>query len=150
MAKELIKVKGVELTENVNKVYECIMNSNKAMNYKEVAHECGIKEKTAIGTLARLDSVHGLIKKNEPVKGTFYKVNQEKMESADLSKITDKERKVLDTFKDIQGEFSYKDIQVENMTSKAVIATLARFNTTYGVLDKDTLKGIATYEKKGE
>lgn len=148
--KNLIRVKGVDLTENVNKVYQYLTSVKVPVNYKEVATGCGITEKSAIGTLARLDTIHGLIKKNEPKKGTFYKVNSEVLGSIDLSKLTDKEKSVIDTFKDLTGEFNYKDLRVNNLPEKALIATLARLNTTYGILEKNTLKNITTYEVVGE
>lgn len=151
--KETFNVKGCELTLNEKMVFESIA-PNEKVSYKDLKVKCeslaNTSDKSLIGTLARLESKHGLLIKNEGKKGTFYKVNNEMLESADLSKITDKEKNVLNACKTLANDFNYKDIQVDNMTDKAKIATLARLNTTYGVLDKVETSTLTTYEIKGE
>ena len=144
--KVLFNVKGVEMTQNEKNVFEKVVEMAKPVNYKEIAIACNITEKQSIGTLARLESQKGVLKKNEPKKGTFYKKNNAMLESADLSKITDKEKSVLDIVKTLENTFNYKDIAIDSMNDKAKIATLARLNTTYGVIDKVIENGLTTYE----
>ncbi len=144
--KVLFNVKGVEMTQNEKNVFEKVVEMAKPVNYKEIAIACNITEKQSIGTLARLESQKGVLKKNEPKKGTFYKKNNAMLESVDLSKITDKEKSVLDIVKTLENTFNYKDITIDSMNDKAKIATLARLNTTYGVIDKVVENGLTTYE----
>lgn len=146
MAKKiLVNVRGCELTENESLHLKQFELKKCPLSYKDIDIE-GISDKAKIATLARLNTKYGFLKKNEPKKGTFYKVNIEKLQSVDLSKITDKEKSVLDKIKDLQNTFNYKDVVIENLSPKAIIATLARLNTTYGVIDKVVETGLTTYE----
>lgn len=76
MAKEKFNVMGRELTENEKKVYDFVQ-ANGVVNYKEVAEKLEISAKSASSTLARLESTHGLLKKNAPVAVTTYEVEGE-------------------------------------------------------------------------
>lgn len=145
MAKELFDVRGKKLTERENAIYQVLVNSDKAVSYKDI-DIADMTDKVKISLLARLESTHGLLKKNQARKGTFYKVNVEKLQSVDLSKITDKEKSVLESVKALEGLFNYKDVASDTLNDKAKIATLARLNTTYGVLDKVTESNVTTYE----
>lgn len=147
--KEKINVLGRDFTLTEKKVYDALDKYGK-MNYKQVAEVCDINPNSAKGVLARMDTKHGLAHKNEGKKGTFYKVNKEAIESKDLSKLTEKEKNVLNIAKNIEGEFNYKDVQIENMTTKAIIATIARLESAYGVFDKITTNTLASYELKKE
>lgn len=71
--KEIINVKGIDLTMHEKKVYDFV-ESNGVVDYNKVATACEISTKSAIATLARLEKTHGLLKKNEPVKVTTYEV----------------------------------------------------------------------------
>lgn len=147
MAKErvLFNVKGVDLTETLKKVYDRLP-VNEPVTADKIEIE-GLSQKSIQSSLARLDTTCGLVKSVKPNKGTYYKVNIEMLEKADLSKITDKEKSVLGACpKDV--EFSYKDITIDSLSDKAKIATLARLNTTYGVLDKKVLSGKTEYIKE--
>lgn len=143
--KQTFNVKGVELTETLKKVYD-FMPDNEPITSDKIVIE-GLSQKSIQSSLARLDTVCGLITSQKSVKGTSYIVNKDMLESVDLSKITDKEKSVLNACKDLESNFTYNDIRVDNMTPKAIIATLARLNTTYGVLDKKVSSGKTTYLK---
>lgn len=71
MAKEKFEVMGKSLTGKEKMVYDFV-KENGVVDYKAVANGLGISGKSASSTLARLQSVHGLLKKNEPVKVTSY------------------------------------------------------------------------------
>lgn len=146
MAKKiLVNVRNCDITTNENLVYKAVEQSGRPVSYKDIQIE-GLSSKAIISLLARLDTHYGFLKKNEPKKGTFYKINVEKLQNTDLSKITDKEKSILNKVKDLQNTFNYKDVVIENLSPKAIIATLARLNTTYGVLDKVVETGLTTYE----
>ena len=72
--KVLFNVKGVEMTQNEKNVFEKVVEMAKPVNYKEIASACGISEKSACATLARLQATKGVLKKNEPIKVTTYEI----------------------------------------------------------------------------
>lgn len=72
-AKEVFKVRGVDLTAHEKTVYEAVKEMG-TVDYNAVATKCEISTKSAIATLARLEKTHGLLRKNEPVKVTTYEV----------------------------------------------------------------------------
>ena len=74
MKKEKFEVKGIMLTEKEKSVYDFVQ-ANGVVDYKAVAENLEISGKSASSTLARLQAVHGLLKKNEPVKATSYEMS---------------------------------------------------------------------------
>lgn len=75
-AKEKFEVKGAMLTEKEKNVYEFV-KENGVVDYHAVAAGLGLSDKSASSTLARLQSAHGLLRKNEPVKATSYEMQGE-------------------------------------------------------------------------
>lgn len=71
--KETFMVKGKELTLHEKQVFEKVQELGK-VDYDTIAKTCGISQKSAIATLARLNKTHGLLKKNEPIKVTTYEI----------------------------------------------------------------------------
>ena len=74
--KETVMVKGVELTLHEKKVFDYV-SANGVVNYKQVAKDLEISEKSACSSLARLNATKGLLKKNEPIKLTTYELVKE-------------------------------------------------------------------------
>lgn len=72
-AKELFKVRGVELTAHEKTVYDKVCELGK-VDYTAIATACGVSTKSAIATLARLEKTHGLLVKHEPVRVTTYEI----------------------------------------------------------------------------
>lgn len=72
--KETFMVGGVEMTQHEKQVFEKVVEMARPVNYKEIASACGISEKSACATLARLQATKGVLKKNEPIKVTTYEI----------------------------------------------------------------------------
>ena len=72
--KETFMVRGVEMTQHEKMVFEKVVELARPVSYKEIATACGISEKSACATLARLQATKGVLKKNEPIKVTTYEV----------------------------------------------------------------------------
>ena len=77
---KMYEVNGCTMKEKEFTVYNIIKDSEKALSGKEVfaiLQEKGntvFTEKGCGSTLARLNTFHGLVKKNEPIKITTYEV----------------------------------------------------------------------------
>ena len=60
--------------------------------------------------------------------------------------MTQNEKNVFEKVVEMAKPVNYKEIAIDSMNDKAKIATLARLNTTYGVIDKVVENGLTTYE----
>lgn len=74
-------INGITVKAKENAVYNILKDSDKALSGKEVfnilqekGNDVKLTEKGCVSTLARLNTTHGLLKKNEPVKVTTYEV----------------------------------------------------------------------------
>lgn len=74
MAKKIEKfvIKGVEVTENVKRHYDYLLQNGK-VDYKQTAQALNETEAKAKATLAYLEG-KGLAKKNVPIKVTTYEI----------------------------------------------------------------------------
>ena len=79
---KMFNVNGHEMKEKEFTVYNIIKDSGKALSGKDIfniltekGNTVGLTEKGCVSTVARLNTFHGLVKKNEPVKITTYEIN---------------------------------------------------------------------------
>ena len=81
---KVFNIGSVTVKEKEFTVYNIIKESGKALSGKDIfniltekGNTVGLTEKGCVSTVARLNTHHGLLKKNEPVKVTTYEITTE-------------------------------------------------------------------------